>query len=95
MPRDFLNYARRHKHLLMSPSNENVFQVQNNTNVTTLSTVTPPKSSLTSSGEYQSVINQAPPPSETKPDDNNTFVIQDLNREPSNSKYIIITVTSL
>lgn len=94
MPRDFLNYARRHKHLLMSPSYENVFQVQNNTNTTTPSMVTPPKSGLTSSGEYQSVINQAPPPSETKSDDN-TFVIQDLNREPSNSKCIIIIVKLL
>lgn len=80
LPRDFLNYARQH--FMMSPSHDSVYQVNSNN----ASATTPTKNShLTNSGEYGYGSSNTPTPSseQTRED---TFIIQDLNREPSKSK---------
>lgn len=67
----------------MSPSSENIYQV-NSLNVPPATS--PPKTSLSNSSEYQLSTTLVPSSLDSKSDDS-PFIIQDLNKEPTNSKY--------
>ena len=71
LPRDFLNYARRNKHLLLTHPHESVLQVQ-------IPSGNAKQRNFSTSVEY--IV----PPSSPRVDEE-TFLIQDLNREPTNS----------
>ena len=73
LPRDFLNYARRNKHLLLTHPHESVLQVQ-------IPSGNAKQRNFSTSVEY--IV----PPSSPRVDEE-TFLIQDLNREPTNSQY--------
>ena len=70
----------------MSPSNENIHQVNS---VSTPIATSPPKTYLSNSNEHQSSTTPVPLGLDHKSDDS-PFYIPDLNKEPSNSKCVLL-----